>query len=117
MDDPAQSQPGERKRQSKAPLIVGVGASAGAMDSIERFFASLKPDPDQAVVLVLRYRDAVEDARLRRALQRADGGRVAEISNGLAAAGGTIYVCPADMITTLRDGQFCLKPAEQGRGE
>lgn len=44
MDDPVQSQPDEEKRQTKAPLIVGIGASAGAMDSIERFFTHLKLD-------------------------------------------------------------------------
>ena len=117
MDDPVQSQSHEAKLQSKAPLIVGVGASAGAMDSIERFFSRLKLDPDQAVVLVLQYRDAVDDRRLRGVLQRADGSKVVDIADGLAAAGGTIHVCPADMITTLQDGRFAVRPAEQARGE
>lgn len=117
MDEPTHAQSDEGKRAVKAPLIVGVGASAGAMDSIERFFGKLKLDPDQAIVLVLQYRDAVDEARLRSVLQRADGGHVAEISDGLQAAGGIIYVCPADMITTLQDGRFAVRPAEQARGE
>jgi two-component system, chemotaxis family, CheB/CheR fusion protein len=71
MDDPVQSSPDQEKRQPKGPLIVGVGASAAAMDSIERFFSNLKLDPDQAVVLVLQFRDAVEDGRLQGILRRA----------------------------------------------
>jgi two-component system CheB/CheR fusion protein len=117
MDDPAQSQTDEGKHQSKTPLIVGVGASAGSMDSIERFFSRLKLDPDQAIVLVLQYRDAVDDKRLREVLQRADGGKIADITDGLAPVGGAIHVCPADMITTLQDGCFAVGPAEQARGE
>jgi two-component system CheB/CheR fusion protein len=117
MDDPVQSQADEGKRQVKAPLIVGVGASAGAMDSIERFFSRLQLDPDQAVVLVLQYRDAVDEARLRGVLKRSDSSRIAEITDGLEAVGGTIHVCPPDMITTLQDGHFAVRPAEQARGE
>jgi two-component system CheB/CheR fusion protein len=117
MDDPVQSQSEERNRPPKAPLIVGVGASAGAMDSIERFFSKLKLHPDQAVVLVLQYRDAVDETWLREVLQRADGGRVAEISDGLHPTGSTIYLCPADRITTVQDGHFSVRPAEQARGE
>src|SRR5947209_1881462 len=117
MDDPVQSQHDEEKRQLKAPLIVGVGASAASMDSIERFFGNVKLDRDQAVVLVLQFRDAIADARLQAMLQRVDGGHVAEITDGLKAAGGNIYVCPGDMITTVADGHFSVRPAEQGRGE
>jgi two-component system CheB/CheR fusion protein len=117
MDDPVQSQPDEGKSQAKAPLIVGVGASAGAMDSIERFFSKLQLDADQAIVLVLQYRDAVDEKRLHEVLLQSDGGHVAEISDGLAVAGGTIYVCPADMIATVHGGRFGVRPAEQGRGE
>src|SRR5262249_34428037 len=95
----------------------GVGASAGAMDSIERFFSKLKLDADQAIVLVLQYRDAVDEKRLHEVLQQSDGGRVAEISDGLPVAGGTIYVCPADMITTVQGGHCGVRPAEQARGE
>ena len=35
MEGPVQSQPDEGKRQTRTPLIVGVGAFAGVMDSID----------------------------------------------------------------------------------
>ena len=42
-------QPVEAERPIKTPLIIGVGASPGALDSIERFFAKLTVGADQAI--------------------------------------------------------------------
>ncbi|MCP1851964.1 MULTISPECIES: CheR family methyltransferase [unclassified Bradyrhizobium] len=117
MDDVGQSQSGDEERQSKAPLIIGVGASAGTLDSIERFFSKLRLNPDQAVVLVLQYRDAIEDTRLREALQRSEGARLSEISDGQLVEGGTIHLCPSDMITTVHGDRFAVRRAEQARAE
>ena len=61
------SQPVDAERQIKAPLIIGVGASPAALDSIERFFAKLTVGVDQAVVLALQHHEATDEARLRNA--------------------------------------------------
>ena len=53
MDERGQSQQEDKKRQGKSPLVVGVGASASTMNSIERFFSKFSLDPDQAIVLAL----------------------------------------------------------------
>ncbi|MBR1127971.1 CheR family methyltransferase [Bradyrhizobium iriomotense] len=108
---------GEPEPQAKAPLVIGVGASAGAIDSIERFFAKLTLGDDQAVVLVLQSAEALDDARLRSIIQRADGARFADIRDAMAVEGGTIYRSPAAMITTIQDGRFAVRKAEQGPGE
>ncbi|MBR1160872.1 CheR family methyltransferase [Bradyrhizobium elkanii] len=117
MDDVGRPQGGDGERQTRAPLIVGVGASAGALDSIERFFSRLRLNPDQAIVLALQYRDAIEDARLRDALQRSEGARVSEITDGQVVEGGVIHLCPSDMITTIQSGRFAVRRAEQARGD
>ncbi|MBR0874293.1 PAS domain-containing protein [Bradyrhizobium tropiciagri] len=117
MNDVGQPKSGDEERQSKAPLIVGVGASAAALDSIERFFSRLRLNPDQAVVLVLQYRDAIEDTRLRAALQRSEGAKLSEISDGQTVEGGAIHLCPSDMITTIHGDRFAVRRAEQARGE
>jgi two-component system, chemotaxis family, CheB/CheR fusion protein len=53
MDEGGQTPQQNKNRKAKAPLVVGVGASASAMNSIERFLSRLSLDPDVAVVLVL----------------------------------------------------------------
>jgi two-component system, chemotaxis family, CheB/CheR fusion protein len=105
------------ERQVKAPLIIGVGASAGALDSIERFFAKLTVGADQAIVLVLQHHETFDEPRLRGLVQGSKGGRVAEIADGHAIEGGTIYLCPPAMITTIQGDRFAIRKAEQPPGE
>ena len=109
--------PQDGERQAKAPLVIGVGASAGGVDSIARFFGNLSLTDDQAVVLVLQNREALADERLRQLVQSAEGARLSEISDGAAVEGGTIYISPAAMIATIQGGRLALRKAEQGPGE
>src|SRR5262245_55034543 len=105
------------ERQIKAPLIIGVGASAGALDSIERFFAKLTVAADQAIVLALQHHEAFDEPRLRGLVQGSNGSKVVEIADGHAIEGGTVYLCPTAMITTIQGDRFAVRKAEQAPGE
>jgi two-component sensor histidine kinase len=107
----------EEKRQPKSPLIVGVGASASALSSIERFFSKFTLDPEQAIVLVLRHREALKEGSLTGTFERLDGARIFEISDGMEINGGTIYLCPVNTITTIQGHKFAVRPAQQALGE
>ncbi|MCK1366003.1 PAS domain-containing protein [Bradyrhizobium sp. 4] len=107
----------ERERQINSPLIIGVGAPPTALGSIERFFGKLTLGADQAVVLALQHHEALDEPRLRRIVQNSSGGKVADISDGQTIEGGTIYLCPPAMITTIRGGRFAVREAEQAPGE
>ena len=61
MDDPSQPPLEDRQRQAKAPLVIGVGASASTMSSIERFFSKFSLGAEQALVLVLQHREAFDE--------------------------------------------------------
>lgn len=102
---------------SRRPLVIGVGGSAAAKESIERFLSRLAPDADVAVVLVLRHREALDEAWLGEQLRRLGGVRLAHVTDGAEIEGQTLYVCPANMITTLRGGSFAVRAAEQAPGE
>src|SRR4051794_6623422 len=115
--DEVRTASGDGERQAKAPLIIGVGASAGAIDSIERFFAKLTLGDDQAIVLVLQNREALTDERLRGLIARAEGAELSEINDGTTVEGGTIYLSPVAMITTIHGGRLAVRKAEQGPGE
>lgn len=109
--------PADKGSQTKAPLVIGVGASPGEIVSIERFFSRLKLLADQALVLVLQHHEAFDDARLREILRRSDGGKLADLNDGTAIEGGTLYLCAMAMITTIQDGRFVVRKAEQAPGE
>jgi two-component system CheB/CheR fusion protein len=104
-------------RKARSPLIIGVGASAGAAGSIERFVSNLSPAADQAVVLVLQHREALDEKRLRGAMQRLDGTQLREVTDGAPIEGGTIYLSPANMMTTVQGDRFAVRPAKQAPGE
>jgi len=109
--------PVDGERQIKAPLIIGVGASPRALDSIERFFGKLIIGADQAIVLALQHHESFDEPRLRRIVQGSNGAKVADISDGHAIEGGTIYLCPLAMITTIQGDRFAIRKAEQAPGE
>ena len=98
-------------------MVIGVGASAGTMNSIERFFSRCSLDDAQAIVLVLQHREAFDEAWLRGVLERLNGARLAEPRDGAAIEGGTIYLCAADAITTIQGDRFAVRPAQQAPGE
>lgn len=110
-------QPVDAERRVKAPLIIGVGASPGALDSIERFFAKLTVGVDQAVVLALQHHEAFDEPRLRNVVRNSPGGKIAEVADGHPIEGGAIYLCPTAMITTIQGDRFALRKAEQAPGE
>ena len=101
----------------RRPLVVGVGGSATVRESIERFLSRLAPDADLAIVLVLRHREALDEAWLREQLQRLGSVKLAHVTDGAEIEGQTLYVCPANMITTLQGGNFAVRAAEQTPGE
>src|SRR5215471_6156065 len=101
MDETNPSPAEDNNLQTKAPLVIGVGASAGTMSSIERFFSKFSLDAEQAIVLVVQHREAFDESWLRSTIQRLDGTRLAEPRDGAEIEGGTIYLCAADAITTI----------------
>jgi len=107
----------QEKPRLRSPLIVGVGASASASSSIERFFSKFSPDPGQAIVLVLQHREAFKEDALTGTFKRLDGARIFEIKDGMEINGGVIYLCPVDAITTIQGHKFAVRPAQQAPGE
>ena len=111
MDEVNPSAQGETNRTGKT-LIVGVGASAAAMPSIERFMSRFTPDPVHATVLVLQHRESLDEERLKQVVTRSNGARIAVPHDGNDIAGGTVYLCAADAITTISGGRFSVRPAQ-----
>lgn len=110
------SQSGEGQK-SRRPLIVGVGASSGNLASLERFLSKCALDPDLAVVLVLQHRGALDENRLRQALQPVDGVSLRDLEDGTEVEAQAVYLCPPNVIATLQDNRFVLRASPQAPGE
>src|SRR5215475_1647983 len=109
--------PGYCEGCAKKILIIGVGASASAKDSLEGFFSKLVVGPDQAIVLALQHREALDEAWYGNNLRHLRGTHLADAVDGGKVEGGTIYLCPTNMITTLQSDRFAVRRAEQAPGE
>jgi two-component system CheB/CheR fusion protein len=104
-------------RNVGSPIVIGVGASSSSVASIERFFSKLVLSPGEAIVLAVQHREALDVARVREALKKFDGLDISDVANGTAVQGGRIYLCAADVITTLNGGHLEVRPAERGPGQ
>lgn len=103
--------------QFTIPLIIGVGASAGSIESIERFFAGLTLDSSQAVVLVLQYRDSLDGHRLPDIFHQAGISNIVQVEDGSNLEAGAVHICPSNLVTTIQNDRFSVRNADPAAGE
>ncbi|GGR38969.1 chemotaxis protein CheB [Deinococcus ruber] len=87
--------------------VVGIGGSAGALSSYERFFLSLPAGGNMAFVLV-PHQHPEQRALMPELLQRCTSLPVSEISDGVALEANCVYVAPPGRDVTLEDNVLRL---------
>jgi two-component system CheB/CheR fusion protein len=98
-----------------ATRIVGIGASAGGLDALERFLASVPADSGLAYVVV-QHLDPTHKAMLTELLQRVTAMPVREALASMRVEPGTVYVIPPNAELTVAAGVLHLAPPSQRRG-
>lgn len=89
----------------EVPRIVGIGASAGGLEALEKFFAHLPRNTDRAYVVV-QHTGPEHKTLLGSLLQRVTGLPVQDAHNGMVVVANTIYVMPTSGALTVMRG--CL---------
>ncbi|ACO45082.1 CheR family methyltransferase [Deinococcus deserti] len=92
--------------------IVGIGGSAGALDSYERLFTALAQGSGMAFVVV-PHLDPQSGSLMPELLARCTSLPVVEITDGLEAAAEHVYVAPPGHTVTLLRGALQLTPDPQ----
>ncbi|WP_048433498.1 CheR family methyltransferase [Methylobacterium platani] len=100
----------EEGRSQEPLVVVGVGASGTAIDSLERFLAHAPEMPGIAVVIAPQQRQLFDEARWRTVLARAAALVPATVEEGGAIEPGRLYVLPEGRSATLAGGRFRLGP-------
>nr|WP_238191707.1 CheR family methyltransferase [Methylobacterium frigidaeris] len=90
-------------------MVIGVGASGTAIDSLERFLAHAPEMPGVAVVVALQQREVIDEARWRTVLARALALPQAPVEEGAPVAAGHLYLLPEGGTATLAQGRFRLE--------
>ncbi len=94
-----------------APLIVGIGASAGGLEAFRSFFASSGPDTGIAYVLV-QHLSPDHKSMLADLLGKSTSMPVIEAVDGVQVTANTVFVIPPDATMTISGGRLqIVKPA------
>ncbi len=88
-------------------IIVGIGASAGGLESLQKFFSALPEQKDAAFVIVMHLlRD--HKSQLDSILSRISPMPVMRIATGMIVQSGNIYVLPEGKYLEIRNNKFQL---------
>ena len=86
-----------------APVIVGIGASAGGLAAFKNFFAAMPVDTGMAFVLV-QHLDPQHQSMLVELLRPQTTMPVREAKDGIAVVANAIYIIPRDATLTIKGG-------------
>ncbi|MEE4384352.1 MAG: chemotaxis protein CheB [Pseudomonadales bacterium] len=89
--------------------IVALGASAGGLDALDRFFSSL-PDLPGTAFVVIQHLAPEHRTMMDTLLARHTSMRVAVAEDGQAVKGGHVYVIPPGVTMSIHGGHLHLTP-------
>ncbi|MCA9918878.1 MAG: hypothetical protein KC445_13045, partial [Anaerolineales bacterium] len=103
-NDPFDNPSGEENK--KKPLyIVGIGASAGGLDSLEKFFRNMPPDRDLAFVIVQHLSPDFKSL-MGELLSRYTAMAIHRVTDGIQVEANAIYLIPPRKDMVLIDGHL-----------
>ncbi len=95
--------------------IVGLGASAGGLEALEKFFANMPPDSDMAFIVVMHL-DPSHKTMLPELLGRHTRMEIMLAEEGVVPQPNNVYIIPANKDLKLYKGQLHLEEPSQPRG-
>ncbi len=111
-----QAHPGmNQELPAPAPLVVGVGASAGGLEAFTDLLRHLPKDTGMAFVL-LQHLPAKQHSMLAQILSKATVLPVAEAREGTAPEADHVYILPPGAIMEIREGALRLASREVAEG-
>ncbi|KTT59832.1 chemotaxis protein [Pseudomonas oryzihabitans] len=96
--------------------VVGIGASAGGIQALLRFFEALPADCGMAFVVVMHL-SPEHQSSLDQILQRATRLPVQQVTQPVPIEADHVYVIPPGFDLTMNDGYLRLNPAERLSGD
>lgn len=97
-------------------FLVGIGASAGGVEALERLFSAV-PDHLPVALVVITHLGAHRETLLAEIISRRTKMQVANATHGGRVQAGHIYVLPSEHVLTVRGAEFQLQRLEEGHRE
>lgn len=102
-------------RQDRACCIVGIGASAGGLETLQRFFDAVPGDSDLAYVVV-QHLSPVHKSLMVDLLAKHTAMDVVQASDGVPVERNTVYLLPPGKHLSIQDGRLLLTAKDAGSG-
>jgi chemotaxis protein methyltransferase CheR/two-component system CheB/CheR fusion protein len=102
-------------KSETTPIIIGIGASAGGLDALEKFFTPIPADCGVGFV-VIQHLDPTHTGMLPELLQRVTAMKVAQIDDNMHVAANCVYVIPANKDLSIQHGNLKLLAPSVPRG-
>lgn len=96
--------------------IVGVGASAGGIESLEGFFSGMPENPGVGIVIVTHLNPERESV-LHEIVARYTHLPVHLAEDGVRVEPNSVHVLPADAILSIKDGRLAIRKHEPSQRE
>lgn len=103
------------KREREGFPIVGIGASAGGLDALKKFFAYAPPNNDIAFVVV-QHLDPTHKSSLVELLRKYTSMEVVQVKDGMLVEPNQVYVIPPNRDMVISNGTLNLKTPEEPHG-
>lgn len=100
-----EAEPGEPQRPRQAVQIVGMGASAGGLDAISEFLASM-PSRSGMAFIVLQHQDPSRRGLLPELLRRITSMEVCDIADSVELRPDHVYVAPPSFDLAFSGGKL-----------
>lgn len=101
--------------ESKTVLVVGIGASAGGVEALSRFFDAMPPDSGAAFVIVLHL-DPTRESQMAHVLSSHTTMSVLQVTDDMPIQANQVYVIAPDKDLTVSKGLLQLAEPAESRG-
>ncbi|PPD35864.1 MAG: chemotaxis protein CheB [Methylomonas sp.] len=102
-------------RSKSAPVIIGIGASAGGLEAIEEFLSHV-PALCGAAFVVIQHLDPTHKGLLPELLGRITPMKVAQATEGMQIKPNCVYVIPPNKDLSIQHGKLHLLEPTASRG-
>ncbi len=101
----------------KEIIVIGIGASAGGLASIEKFFKAMKPDQTYgAAFVIVQHLDPNHKSILMELVKNFTSMQVYQIVDGITVKKDTVYIIPENHDLAFNEGKLHLMKPSTARG-
>ncbi|AVM74124.1 chemotaxis protein CheB [Magnetospirillum gryphiswaldense] len=105
-----------RQDGASVPFIVGIGASAGGLEALERFFEHMPPAPTGMAFVVVQHLSPDHKSLMVDLLSKRTSLPVLQVEENMRVNADTVYVLPPGKTLVIRDRHLRLAAKDQRNG-